>query len=134
MISRNQLQTIIKQLINAKVDSEKKIEEPNKIIHSPPTKRKTAEPEESFEQIETNNRSFTNCLRRGLDIIAETNNDKDKTVGYYTEHYSKEVNEMKRSLKRFVPIGLTFEEAWRKANAAIFQERSLKRLSNNSRN
>ena len=54
---------------------------PDKIVQSPSTKRKAAEPEESkFEQCETNNRAYTNCLRKGLDIIAELNNDRNKTA------------------------------------------------------
>ena len=81
-----------------------------------------------------NNRVFTKCLRVMLDKLGVENNDQDQTVGYYEKNYPSEVNQIKKNLTKYVPIGKTFKEAWKAANAAICQERSLIKNGKKPRN
>ena len=101
--------------------------EKHKIVTSPQLKRKT-KTEEEPELCETNNKAFTSQLKNGLLKIAEDNGEEtNKPVGYYSVKYADEVNKLKQELGKFVPIGSTFKESWRKANAAMCQERSSKK-------
>jgi len=106
---------------------EKPVEIPaQESVASPQTKRKErpASIVEEDEPFEVNNRAFTNHLREGLYELAEKEKDRDNTVGHYAETYPKQVNQIKRGLNKFVPIGKTFKDAWRMACSAISQERS----------
>ena len=69
-----------------------------------------------------------------LEKLGEDSNDRDQTVGHYEKTYPSELNQIKKKLTKYVPIGKTFKEAWKAANAAIFQERSLIKNGKKARN
>lgn len=58
--------------------------------------------------------------------------EKNRPVSYYAEKYAGDDNELKQQLNRFVPVESNFKESWRKANAAISQERNSKKLQINT--
>ena len=84
-----------------------------------------ASAKEDEEPCEVNNRAFTNCLRSEIAALADEKDDQDKTVGHYVDTYPIQVNSIKRALQKFVPLGKSFKDAWKAAQSAITQERSL---------
>ena len=73
-------------------------------------------------------------MRTMLDKLGEDNNDKEQNVGHYENTYPLEMNQIKKDLTKYVPIEKTFKEAWKAANAAICQERSLIKNGKKPRN
>ncbi len=96
---------------------------------SPQVKRRS--PEESVELVETTNRCFTNELRKGIKELANKEKDPGQTIGHYSSRYPEHINRLKKNLVKYVPIGKTFEQSWKSASAAIYQERSVAKKGRN---
>jgi len=123
--------SLMKMLINSNIKKPEPEEEKPKLVTSPQSKRKNKDDEEP-ELCELTNKAFTTTLRKGLEKIADDNGDDyNRTVGYYSLNYPDEVNKLKLELGKFVPKDWTFKDSWRKATAAISQERCSKKSKNN---
>jgi len=103
-------------------------QEKPKIVTSPQIKRKAKAEEEPLDLCETNNKAFTSQLRKGIKKIADDNDEPDcEPIGYYTDKYPDEIIDLKHYLGKFVPVDWNFRDSWRKATAAMCQERSKKK-------
>ena len=51
----------------------------------------------------------------------------DMPLGYFDKKYPKEMNEIRKQLLDYVPVDLSFRDAYKKASQAISQERSFKK-------
>lgn len=100
------------------------------VMPAPQVKRKVStfndeSSETDVKTLETTNRAFTEFLRKRVDELADEYMDYDKTIGHYATKYPLEMNHIKKDLLKFVPMNKTFKDAWRLANQAIAQERSM---------
>ncbi len=121
------LTSLVKMFVTSSIQKPV-VEEKPKIVTSPQTKRKAKAEEEPDDLCETNNKAFTNQLRKGIQKISFDNGEpEDKPVGYYADKFPDELIELKHYLGKFVPVDWTFKDSWRKANAALCQERCNKK-------
>ncbi len=111
--------------------AEKPEEKTSELLTSPQLKRKASRnleapsAKEEDERCEPNNKAFTNYLRDSLAELAENERDFGLTIGQYGSKYPVEINKIKRELVKFIPIGSTFEKAWKLAYTSIAQTRSV---------